>query len=95
MRAGWLSYIRNAYPEDAADNSGPIVGEGIFVVQDWVYAAAGCDEQRSPGMDDAIGLLSSMNSNPNCDFLFCNNANNGKYNGNNSDIMQNDSTKVE
>jgi hypothetical protein len=34
MRAGWLSYIRRAYPEDAANDSGPIVGEGIFVVQE-------------------------------------------------------------
>ena len=34
MRAGRLSYICSAYPEDAADNSGPVVGEGIFVVQD-------------------------------------------------------------
>ena len=42
MRADWLSYIRRAYPEDAAIDAGPIVGEGIFVVQEWVYAAAGC-----------------------------------------------------
>ena len=34
MRARWLSYIHSAYPEDAADNIGPVVGEGIFVVQD-------------------------------------------------------------
>ena len=34
MHAGWLSYIHSAYPEDAADKSGPVVGEGIFVVQD-------------------------------------------------------------
>jgi hypothetical protein len=34
MRARWLSYIRRAYPEDAADDAGPAVGEGIFVVQD-------------------------------------------------------------
>jgi hypothetical protein len=34
MRAGWLSYIRRADPEDAADDAGPVVGEGIFVVQD-------------------------------------------------------------
>jgi hypothetical protein len=34
MRAGWLSYICRAYPEDAADDAGPVVGEGILVVQD-------------------------------------------------------------
>ena len=34
MRAGWLSYIRRAYQEDAAIDAGPIVGEGIFVVQE-------------------------------------------------------------
>ena len=34
MRAGWLSYIHRAYQEDAANYSGPIVVEGIFVVQD-------------------------------------------------------------
>ncbi len=76
MRAGWLSYIRRTYTEDAADDAGPVVGEGIFVVQDRVYAAAGCYKQRPPVMDDAFGLLSAMNSNPNCDFLFWNNANN-------------------
>ena len=56
MRAGWLSYIRRAYPEDGAAVAGPAVGEGTFVVPGWVYAAAGCYEQRSPMMDDAIGL---------------------------------------
>jgi hypothetical protein len=36
MRAGWLSYIRLAYPEDnaAAADAGPVMGEGILVVQD-------------------------------------------------------------
>ncbi len=29
MRAGLLSYIRRAYPEDAADDACPVVGEGI------------------------------------------------------------------
>ena len=56
MRAGWLSYIRRAYPGDGAADAGPVVGEGTFVVQDWVYTAAGCNEQRSPVLDDAIGL---------------------------------------
>jgi hypothetical protein len=46
-------------------------------------------------LDDAIGLLSAMNSNPNRDFLFWNNSNNWEYNCNNSDIMQNNSTKTE
>ena len=34
MRAGWLSYIRRAYPEDSAADASPVVGEGILVVQD-------------------------------------------------------------
>ena len=34
MRAGWLSYICRANQEDAAIDSGPIVGEGIFLVQE-------------------------------------------------------------
>ena len=34
IRAGRLSYIHSAYPEDADDDSCPVVGEGIFVVQD-------------------------------------------------------------
>jgi hypothetical protein len=63
------------------------VGEGILVQLAWVYAAAGCYEQRSPVMDDVIGLLSAMNSNPNVFALFWNNANNWKNNCNNSDIM--------
>ena len=45
MRAGWLSYIRSAYPENAAIDICPVVG-------------------------DAIGLLSALNSNPNC-LTFC------------------------
>jgi hypothetical protein len=34
MRAGWLSYIRRAYPENDAADAGPVVGEGTFVVDD-------------------------------------------------------------
>ena len=34
MRAVWLSYISRAYPEDNAANAGPVMGEGILVVQD-------------------------------------------------------------
>ena len=73
MRAGWLSYIRRAYPADGATDSGPVVGEGTFVVPGpgcRVYAAAGCCEQRSPVLDDAKGLLFAMNSNQKQDFWF-------------------------
>jgi hypothetical protein len=34
MRAGWLAYIRTAYPEDAAPAAGQPVGQGILVVPD-------------------------------------------------------------
>jgi hypothetical protein len=34
MRAVWLSYISRAYPEDNAADAGPVMGEGILVVQD-------------------------------------------------------------
>ena len=30
MRAGWLSYIRRAYPEDSAADAGPVVRAGIM-----------------------------------------------------------------
>ena len=50
MRAWWLSYIRRAYPEDKAADAGPVMGEGILVVDDWVYAAPGRYKQRSPVM---------------------------------------------
>ena len=33
MRAGWLSYIRRAHPEDGAVDDCSVVGEGTFVVQ--------------------------------------------------------------
>ena len=57
MRAGWLSYIRHVYwEEDGAAYVGLVVGEGALVVDDWVYAAAGCCEHCSSVMDDAIGL---------------------------------------
>ena len=33
MRAGWLSYIRTTYTEEAADGAGPaVVGEDMLVV---------------------------------------------------------------
>ncbi len=73
MRSGWLSYIRRNYPEDAAAADDPPVGEDMLVLPDWVNAAAGCYEHWSPVMEDAIGLISAMNSNPNRKFLFCNN----------------------
>ena len=34
MRAGWLAYIRTAYPDDAAPAAGPPVGQGTLVVPD-------------------------------------------------------------
>jgi hypothetical protein len=34
MRAGWLSYIRQAYPDDAAKAASPPVGEGMLVLPD-------------------------------------------------------------
>ncbi len=33
MRAGWLSYIRNAYPDGVA-TAGPAVGQGTLIVED-------------------------------------------------------------
>jgi hypothetical protein len=32
--AGWLSYIRQAYPETAIPAAGPPVGEGMLVIDD-------------------------------------------------------------
>ena len=34
MRAGWLSYIRQAYPETADPAAGPPVGQGTLVIPD-------------------------------------------------------------
>ncbi len=34
MRAGWLAYIRTAYPDDAASAAGQPVGQGTLVVPD-------------------------------------------------------------
>ena len=34
MRAGWLSYIRQAYPDNAAPAAGPPVGQGTLVLPD-------------------------------------------------------------
>ena len=34
MRAGWLTYIRRAYPADSAEDPGPVVGEDMLVVPD-------------------------------------------------------------
>ena len=59
MRVGWLSYIRRVYrgdSEEGAANVDLITGENTLVVDDWVYAAAGCNEPCSSMMDDAIGL---------------------------------------
>ena len=56
MRAGWLSYIRRVYPDDGAPDAGLVVGEGTFVVQEWVYSAPGWYEHRSRMMDYLISL---------------------------------------
>ena len=34
MRAGWLSYIRCAYQKDNSAYAGPVMGEGMLMVQD-------------------------------------------------------------
>ncbi len=34
MRVGWLSYIRQAYPENAALAAGPPVEQGTLVIPD-------------------------------------------------------------
>ena len=34
MRTGWLSYMRQAYPENAAPAAGPPVGQGTLVLPD-------------------------------------------------------------
>ncbi len=34
MRAGWLSYIRQAYPDNAAPAAGPPVRQGTLVLPD-------------------------------------------------------------
>ncbi len=40
MRAGWLSYIRKAYPDSDASDAGPPVGQGTLVLPDWVDCAS-------------------------------------------------------
>ncbi len=42
MRAGWLSYIRQAYTDNAAPAAGPPVGQGTLVLPDWVDCASVC-----------------------------------------------------
>ncbi len=57
MRAGWLSYISRVYWEEEGEaDVDLIVGEDTLVVDDWVYAAAGCYKPCSSVMDDEIGL---------------------------------------
>jgi hypothetical protein len=34
MRAGWLSYIRQAYPDNTAPAASPPVGQGTLVLPD-------------------------------------------------------------
>ncbi len=34
MRAGWLAYIRTAYPDNAAPAAGPPVGQGMLILPD-------------------------------------------------------------
>jgi hypothetical protein len=80
MRARWLSFISRAYSQDGAADAGPVVGEGNsrHLGGCRLSLRRCCYEQRSPVMDDAIVLYFAMNSNPKCDFLFSNNANNKK-----------------
>ena len=44
MRAGWLSYIQQAYPADAQAQAGPPVPQGMLVLPDWVDSAHGIYE---------------------------------------------------
>ncbi len=41
MRAGWLSYIQQAYPADAQAQAGPPVPQGMLVLPDWLESAYG------------------------------------------------------
>ncbi len=51
MRAGWLSYLRQTYPDNGAPAAGPPVGQGTLVT-------AWCSHNES------IVLLFAANTNP-------------------------------
>ncbi len=40
MRAGWLSYISQAYPDDATPAADLTVGQGPLVLPDWIECAS-------------------------------------------------------
>ena len=78
MRAGWLSYIHTTYPQ-RRQRMVPALWWWEKTcwwspVESMLLLAAAAVKE------DAIGLISAMNSNTNCNFLFCNNANNLKNN---------------
>ncbi len=75
LRAGWLAYIRETYP------NGPVapaatVGEETLVLGDWVLDALGLYAHWSPVMNVLISKFYAMNTHPNRIFNFWND----KYN---------------
>jgi hypothetical protein len=81
MRAGWLKYICNAYPNRVAVVAGPAVGEGPLVLHDGVtlesilmFVTRNTKGDETFVMEVAVGLISGMKTNPNHRiFMFCNN----------------------
>jgi hypothetical protein len=68
LRAGWLAYIREIYPD------GPVapaatVGEESLLLGDRVLDALGLYAHWSPGMNVPIGKFSAMNAHPNCNLI--------------------------
>ncbi len=71
--AGWLTYIRETYPDGAIPAAPPLVssvGEDSLVLPDWVIDALGLNAHWSTVVDVPIGQFSAMNTHPNCIFEF-------------------------
>ena len=70
MRKGWLDYIQKTYDADAVDYVAAI-GQGDLVVPDDAWLLWG------------PVLVCTLNTDPNCSFVFPNNSNNSSNNSNN------------
>ena len=64
MRAGWLAYIRQNYPDGPVE-APDIMGDGTLEIDGWVQAALCLYADWSPVVDVPIGMFPAMNTHPN------------------------------
>ena len=63
LRAGWLAYIRQNYPDGPVE-APAIIGHGTLEIDEWVQAALCLYADWSPVVDVPIGWFPAINTHP-------------------------------